>query len=121
MQHRCREATSQEKVAARALARQGQDTLRLTWGKLQEASALLEVLHMFPSSTVHEVGLCVLGSGGIPIGWNLDVANLPPIGSSPDGLIYHSPAPGTEFLQRGLRLKEYFFCICATLAWHAAR
>eukprot|EP00892_Ulva_mutabilis_P002388 jgi/Ulvmu1/1214/UM109_0012.1 len=65
--------------------------LRTTWGQEQEAAALLEVLHIFSGSTLHEVGLCMLDPQAIPEEWGVPVELLPPIGSSPDGLIYHPP------------------------------
>lgn len=43
-------------------------------------------------STLHEVGLCMLDKAAIPHEWQVPVEQLPPIGSSPDGLIYH-PLP----------------------------
>lgn len=63
---------------------------RTAWGSIQEASALLDTLQVFPRSTVHEVGLCMVD----PRAWGFSHQELPPVGSSPDGLLYHPPCDG---------------------------
>jgi hypothetical protein len=78
--------TSQLRMACASIVR-GRQEVRTIWGSIQEAAALLDVLHVFPSSTVHEVGLCMLD----PRQWSVQPDALPPIGASPDGLIYHPP------------------------------
>ena len=87
-QHAAAAPSAQMRIACSSIVR-GRLQLRTTWGTVQEASALLDVLHVFQSSTVHEIGLCMLD----PLVWGFAQSELPPVGSSPDALIYHPPCP----------------------------
>jgi hypothetical protein len=83
----------QRRIACECIIR-GRDEVRTVWGTIQEAAALLDVLCVFVHSTVHEVGLCMLD----PEQWGFLQDELPPVGSSPDGLIYH---PACEWCGTG--------------------
>jgi len=67
----------------RALARGGEQSIRMAWGSAQEASTLSSLMCHFEGSIVHEVGLCMLD----PILLPEDIGPLPPVGASPDGMI----------------------------------
>lgn len=69
----------------RALARGGEQSIRMAWGSAQEASTLCSLMCYFTGATVHEAGLCMLDPASVPAEW--DVGPLPPVGASPDGLI----------------------------------
>lgn len=84
-------------VEARQVASQGEGRMRTTFGSVQEASALLEVLHMFKHSTVHEAGLCMLDPNSVPQEWGIDMQTLQ-VGASPDALIFHPPRDAGAFL-----------------------
>lgn len=70
---------------SRAVARGGEQAIRMAWGSAQEASTLTSLMTFYEQSTVHEAGLCMLDASKIPKEWN--VGPLPPVGASPDGLI----------------------------------
>lgn len=81
-------AMQEHYYTAQRVAGQGEGRLRTAWGSVQEAAALLEVLHMFTTSTVHEAGLCMLDQEFVPAEWGIDLQQLQ-VGASPDALIYH--------------------------------
>jgi hypothetical protein len=70
----------------RALARGGEQSIRMAWGSAQEASTLCSLMCYFGTgATVHEAGLCMLDPASVPEEWC--VGPLPPVGASPDGMI----------------------------------
>jgi hypothetical protein len=75
---------------SQGVARQGEHCMRTTYGRVQEATGLLDVLHMFKNSTVHEAGLFMLPPECVPKEWGIDMQALQ-VGASPDGLIFHPP------------------------------
>ena len=90
-----RQARPQSLSEAHRVAKQGEGRMRTKYGSVQEAAALLEVLHMFKYSTVHEAGLCMLDPDSVPEEWGIDMRNLQ-VGASPDALIFHPPRSTEE-------------------------
>jgi hypothetical protein len=76
----------------RSLSQEGLLAVRCAWGKVQEASTLLEAARLFPSSKLYEVGLCMLNVDDLPADWGLSADSLPSIGASPDALFLHPVA-----------------------------
>ena len=69
------------------------------WGHKHEANGILSYLAATPSSVVHEVGFVLLDptlqSLAEEIRLGINPADLPVIGSSPDGIIVETPTPST--------------------------
>jgi hypothetical protein len=76
----------------RSLSQEGLLAVRCAWGKVQEASTLLEAARLFPSSKLYEVGLCMLNVDDLPTDWGLSANTLPSIGASPDAVFLHPVA-----------------------------
>lgn len=77
---------------ARGLSQEGLLAVRCAWGKVQEASSLLEAAQLFPSSKLYEIGLCMLDIDGLPAHWGFSMDSLPCMGASPDALFLHPPS-----------------------------
>lgn len=73
---------------AKSLSNEGLTAIRCAWGKSQEAASLEVISRLFPQSAVMEVGLCMLGA--LPETWGFQSGSLPPLGSSPDALLWHA-------------------------------
>ena len=76
---------------ARSISGQGLEAVRCAWGKAQEGATLHVLSSAFPESRVGEVGLCMLEESTLPREWGFCLGDIPPIGSSPDGVIAHPP------------------------------
>ena len=63
--------------------------LALAWGGVQEAVALLAIINEFPAAMVEEIGCAMLEthSDDILEKYGVDIADLPLIGASPDGIL----------------------------------
>ncbi|KAG2440766.1 hypothetical protein HXX76_003622 [Chlamydomonas incerta] len=88
----------QYRRSAVALSSGGLMGVRCAWGKTQEAAALAALLHVFPSSTLHEVGMCCVAEADAPPG-------LFPLAASPDAIIAHHllvPQQQVQRLQHGM-------------------
>ena len=61
----------------------------MTWGGVQEATAVLALMNEFPNGRCQEVGCALLESTPerIPSNWNIDIGDLPLIGASPDAVL----------------------------------
>ena len=78
------------------------------WGHKHEANGILSYLNAHAQSVVHEVGFVLLDPSlkTLPeeIRQGIDPANLPVIGSSPDGIIVETPSPpGRKPFPQGLQ------------------
>ncbi|KAK9787613.1 hypothetical protein WJX73_001321 [Symbiochloris irregularis] len=67
---------------------EGVHGVRLAWGTAQEAAALAGLMAAFPTSTLHEIGLCWLDTSTLPTDWGFLADSLPPLAASPDGLLF---------------------------------
>ena len=72
---------------SRQLGSQGPMAVCCAWGNIQEAVSLEELCKLFPRSRVAEVGLFMLHE--LPEDWGFRAGSLPPIGASPDAMIWH--------------------------------
>lgn len=70
----------------RRAAEGGEMGVRLAWGSAQEAGTMATLMLHYSESVAEEVGLCLVDRDALPRKWNL--GPLPPIGASPDGIIY---------------------------------
>lgn len=82
----------------RDLGRSNPQSARMAWGSIQEATAVLAAVNYFfhigTASIVTEIGMCPLEATDLPISFSevdiwLKENTLPPIGASPDALVYH--------------------------------
>ncbi|KAL6778262.1 hypothetical protein ACKKBG_A17530 [Auxenochlorella protothecoides x Auxenochlorella symbiontica] len=82
---------------ARRLASLGLKGVGCAYGKVQEASTLVELLSCFPNCTVQEAGLHMANPA------HNGAAALPPMGASPDGLLFR-PVPDASERPESLTL-----------------
>lgn len=68
--------------------------VRCAWGKAQEASSLSVLMGLYPTCTLHEVGLCLVDPADLQR-YGFAAGHLPPLGASPDALMQRKDAPRT--------------------------
>lgn len=61
----------------------------MSWGTAQEGAALYSLMHALPKSKLLEAGLFRVDEQRFPRGWCFRRGELPPMGASPDGLLFH--------------------------------
>ena len=61
----------------------------MSWGTAQEGAALYSLMHALPKSKVLEAGLFRVDEDRFPKSWCFKRGELPPMGASPDGLLFH--------------------------------
>ncbi|KAF5833442.1 hypothetical protein DUNSADRAFT_10232 [Dunaliella salina] len=91
------------------VAGMGLSEVCMRWGQIQEPASLYALLHVFPRALLFEVGMFVIPDSSLPTHWGFGPGSLPPLGSSPDGLIAHPIQANTDELQWLLKT-------CASLA-----
>ena len=61
----------------------------MSWGSAQEGATLYGLMHALPKSKLLEAGLFRLNEGTLPKSWCFKKGELPPLGASPDGMLFH--------------------------------
>lgn len=67
----------------------GAQSVRMSWGSAQEAATLYGLMHALPKSKLLEAGLFRLNEASLPKSWCFKKGELPPLGASPDGMLFH--------------------------------
>ncbi len=62
----------------------------MAWGTAQEGASLWALMHALPKSKLLEAGLFCVDQACFPKAWGFKPGELPPMGASPDGLLFHS-------------------------------
>ena len=76
--------------------------VRCAWGKAQEPATLADLCDAFPESVVFEVGLVALEEKYMAETWGFQPGSLPPLASTPDGILLekgHDLAEISELFQ----------------------
>ena len=68
----------------------GPQSVRMSWGSAQEAAALYSLMHALPKSRLLEAGLFRVDESRLPPSWCFKRGELPPLGASPDGMLFHT-------------------------------
>jgi len=63
--------------------------VRMAWGTAQEGATLWALMHALPQSKLLEAGLFCVDQARLPRAWGFKPGELPPMGASPDGLLFH--------------------------------
>jgi hypothetical protein len=61
----------------------------MAWGTAQEGATLWALMHALPKSKLLEAGLFGVDQSRFPSAWGFKKGELPPMGASPDGLLFH--------------------------------
>lgn len=84
----------------------------MCWGSAQEAATLYALMHALPGSQLLEVGMFQVNFERLPPAWGFKTGELPPLGASPDGMLWHpnglcqpDEVRGTQVCPQGSFLK----------------
>lgn len=61
----------------------------MSWGSAQEGATLYSLMHALPKSRLLEAGLFRVNEACLPKAWCFKKGELPPLGASPDGMLFH--------------------------------
>lgn len=61
----------------------------MSWGTAQEGATLYALSRAVPKSTLLEAGLFRVDEEKLPSAWGFRKGDLPALGASPDGLLWH--------------------------------
>ncbi len=61
----------------------------MSWGSAQEGATLYGLMHALPKSKLLEAGLFRVDGAQLPNAWCFKKGELPPLGASPDGMLFH--------------------------------
>jgi len=67
----------------------GPQSVRMAWGTAQEGATLWALMHALPKSKLLEAGLFCVDQSQFPRAWGFKKGELPRMGASPDGLLFH--------------------------------
>lgn len=68
----------------------------MSWGTAQEGATLYGIMHALPRSSLLEAGLFRVRRDSLARYRGADDRDLPPLGASPDGLLWHRDGPCTR-------------------------